>query len=45
MSGPLLNLVLPAVPLGTYGMRSCLTLAGQPTPATTVNHAVFTVAP
>ena len=45
MSGPLLNLVMPAVPLGTYGVRSYLTLAGQPTPATTVAHASFTVAP
>ena len=45
MSGPLLNLVLPAVPLGTYGVRGYLTLAGQPTPATPVNHAAFTVVP
>ena len=45
MSGPLLNLAMPAVPLGTYGVRAYLTLAGQPTPATPVNHAAFTVVP
>jgi hypothetical protein len=45
LSGPLLDLVLPSVPLGTYGVRAYLTLAGQPTPATPVNHAAFTVVP
>jgi hypothetical protein len=45
LSGTLLDLTLPAVPLGTYGVRAYLTLAGQPAPATPVNHAAFTVVP
>ena len=39
LSGPLLDLTLPAVPLGTYGVRGYLTATGQPTPASQVSHA------
>jgi hypothetical protein len=43
LSGTLLDMGLPPVPLGTYGVRGYLTLTGQPAPATPVSHAGFTV--
>ena len=45
VSGTLLDVGLPAVPLGTYGVRGYLALTGQTAPATAVSHAAFTVVP
>jgi hypothetical protein len=45
LSGTLLDIGLPPVPLGTYGVRGYLTLTGQPAPATPVSQASFTVVP
>jgi hypothetical protein len=45
LGGVLLDLILPPVPLGTYMVRSYLTLTGTSTPVTAVGQAPFSVVP
>ena len=45
IGGVLLDLALPPVPMGTYMVRSYLTLTGTPTPATPVGQVPFSVVP
>ena len=45
ISAPVLDIILPPAPIGTYGVRAYLTATGTTTPASAVSQVAFSIVP